>query len=121
MQFNIKPSQSKKVSNDKEPKQRVVKPDPFESLEDVLEDIVQHCDKMDTEMIIAEFFVAAGQVFGEMEEWPEKITQFYGQINLKFSDPESFTPIENRRNAIINKIKNKYLSLKGVNFKYRFK
>jgi len=110
-----------------------------QKMEPVLREIIEHSGKQSIEQCLAEFYIGACRHFGLIDEWPEDLRMFYGQIQIKFQDPEIMSNervdqavIENGRtrfdryvstkeSMIINKIKNKWLSLQGINFKGRRK
>ena len=108
-------------------------------MEPVLRDIIEQSGRQSIEMCIAEFYLGACNLFGSIDDWPEDLYQFYGQIQLKLEDPDIMSNdridlekiekgrtrhdryISTKESQIINRIKNKWLSLQGVNFKGRRK
>lgn len=94
--------------------------DGFKRMAPVLEGIVQGIQYKSGEQIVSEFYIGAMGIWGDMEFWPKAIEKFYGQLNYKLSNPESFVCLESRDKMVIQAIKNKWLSTTGVSFKGRF-
>jgi hypothetical protein len=94
--------------------------DSFKQMGPILEGIVQGIEDKSAEQIISEFYIGATGLWGSMEFWPKSIEKFYGQLNYKVNNPESFACVESKDRMIIQSIKNKWLSTTGVSFKGRF-
>jgi hypothetical protein len=92
----------------------------FKRIAPVLEGIVQGIEGKTAEQVISEFYIGAFGIWGDMEFWPKAIEKFYGQLNYKLRNPESFVCEENREKMIKGAIKNKWLSTTGVSFKGRY-
>ena len=117
MQFNFDSIQKVTKKVDKEVKPKA--PNEFQRISCIMEAIIKSVDKLSGEEVIAMFYIGAGQIYGQMEEWPAKINEFYCKLVLILEDPESIIPLENRRKIVVNKIKNKWLNVKGVSFRRR--
>ena len=107
-------------------------------MEPILRDILEHSNQA-IETSLMEFYFGACTLFGNIDEWPEDLILFYGQIQIKFQDPDTISNdrvdweevakgrnrfdrfVSTKESQIINKIKNKWLSVQGVNFKGRRK
>ena len=84
--------------------------DPWKRLNPFFEDIIKKAEEMPTEHIVRDIYMGISTNYGDdPQNWPKKIFEFYGKINIKFKDPESTTPLEKRRKAIISQIKNIWL------------
>jgi len=100
---------------------RELKPDPFERFKPVLEGIVQGLEEKSSEKVISEFYIGASHLWGEVENWPDSISKFYGQLNYKVKNEDNYSSVESRDKLVARLIKNKWLNLSGVSFKGKSK
>ena len=104
----------------KESKSRVSQPDPFKIIAPILEGIIERIQNKTGEQVIAELYIGASQIWGDLDDWPKSIKSFYGKLNYKVSNPDNLSSVESRERGIIQAIKNKWLQTTGASFKGRF-
>ena len=118
IQLGIK-NKTKKVST-KDGSTKVGSIDSFKVVAPILEGIIEGIQNKKPEQIISELYIGVSGVWGDIDNWPNAIRKFYGQLNYKVDNPESLVCIESKERMVIQAIKNKWLSTTGVSFKGRF-
>lgn len=104
----------------KEGTKRVGSIDNFKVIAPILEGIIEGIEGKSSEQVIAELYIGVSGLWGEIDNWPNSISKFYGQLNYKVNNPESLICIESKQRMVVQAIKNKWLSTTGVSFKGRF-
>ena len=118
IQLSMKTKVKKKSTKDETTKVGSI--DSFKVVAPILEGIIEGIQNKKPEQIISELYIGVSGIWGDIDNWPNAIRKFYGQLNYKVNNPDSLATIESRERMVVQAIKNKWLSTTGVSFKGRF-